>query len=105
MRSCKKSGGRLIERRTSSTTCSLSRTGSAAEFSELDINQVLDDTIHLIELQLRRNQIEITRDYEVNTPLIIGNAGNPSKSLPIFAKCARRDSDGGRITLRTSSRR
>jgi two-component system, NtrC family, sensor kinase len=40
-----------------------SRTGDATEFSELDISRVLDDTLQLLEPQLRGNQIEIVRGY------------------------------------------
>ena len=98
--------GRQADRATNivNNLLNFSRTGSAAEFSELDINQVLDDTIQLIEPQLRRNQIEITRDYEVNTPLIIGNAGKLQQVFTNLLLNAR-DAipDGGRITLRTSA--
>ena len=83
-----------------------SRTGSAAEFIELDVNQVLDDTIQLIEPQLRRNQIEITRSYESNAPSVIGNAGKLQQVFTNLLLNAR-DAipDGGRITLRTTSSR
>src|SRR2546425_2644783 len=83
-----------------------SRTGSAAEFIELDVNQVLDDTIQLIEPQLRRNQIEITRSYESDAPSVIGNAGKLQQVFTNLLLNAR-DAipDGGRITLRTTSSR
>jgi two-component system, NtrC family, sensor kinase len=81
-----------------------SRTGSASEFIELDVNQVLDDTIQLIEPQLRRNQIEIQRDYEKDAPGVIGNAGKLQQVFTNLLLNAR-DAipDGGRITLKTSS--
>lgn len=52
-----------------------SRTGNATEFSDIDIRRVLDDTLQLLEPQLRGNQIEIVRDYDPDAPLIFGNAG------------------------------
>ena len=52
-----------------------SRTGDATEFSELDISRVLDDTLQLLEPQLRGNQIEIVRGYDRESPLVIGNSG------------------------------
>ena len=52
-----------------------SRTGDASEFSELDIARVLDDTLQLLEPQLRGNQIEIVRDYDPDSPPVIGNSG------------------------------
>src|SRR5207253_4046144 len=51
-----------------------SRTGGATEFTELSINRVLDDTLQLLEPQLRRNQIEIARDYDAELPHTYGNA-------------------------------
>jgi two-component system, NtrC family, sensor kinase len=83
-----------------------SRTGSATEFVELDVNRVLDDTIQLIEPQLRRNQIEITRSYEANAPSVIGNAGKLQQVFTNLLLNAR-DAipDGGCITLKTTSSR
>ena len=51
-----------------------SRTGSAAEFDAVDIHRVLDDTLQLLEPQLRRSQIEIVRDYGDNLPQVHGNS-------------------------------
>jgi PAS domain S-box-containing protein len=52
-----------------------SRTGNAAEFTALEISRVLDDTLQLLEPQLRGNQIRIIRDYDPDAPPIFGNAG------------------------------
>jgi signal transduction histidine kinase len=81
-----------------------SRTGSASEFTELDVNQVLDDTIQLIEPQLRRNQIDIKRDYDSDVPFVIGNAGKLQQVFTNLLLNAR-DAipDGGRIILRTTA--
>jgi two-component system, NtrC family, sensor kinase len=51
-----------------------SRTGNAAEFAGVDIHRVLDDTLQLLEPQLRRSQIEIVRDYAVDLPSVHGNS-------------------------------
>src|SRR5204862_5686951 len=79
-----------------------SRTGSATEFTELDLNRVLDDTIQLIEPQLRRNQIEIARTYDAEAPPVFGNAG---KLQQVFTNLLLNARDaipaGGRITLKT----
>jgi len=81
-----------------------SRTGSATEFTELDVNRVLDDTIQLIEPQLRRNQIEISRLYDSNPPYVIGNAG---KLQQVFTNLLLNARDaipnGGRIMLKTAA--
>lgn len=52
-----------------------SRTGDAAEFTEIDISRVLDDTLQLLEPQLRGNQIEIVRGYDPESPQVFGNSG------------------------------
>jgi PAS domain S-box-containing protein len=52
-----------------------SRTGDATEFTELNIGRVLDDTLQLLEPQLRGNQIEIVRGYDPDSPPVIGNSG------------------------------
>jgi PAS domain S-box-containing protein len=80
-----------------------SRTGSAAEFAGVDIHRVLDDTLQLLEPQLRRSQIEIVRDYAENLPQVHGNS---VKLQQVFTNLIlnARDSianGNGRITLAT----
>src|SRR6266852_1030674 len=80
-----------------------SRTGSAAEFAGLDIHRVLDDTLQLLEPQLRRSQIEIIRDYGDSLPKVHGNS---VKLQQVFTNLIlnARDSianGNGRITLAT----
>jgi PAS domain S-box-containing protein len=81
-----------------------SRTGSATEFAELDIARVLDDTLQLLEPQLRRNQIEILRSYDRAAPRIYGNSGKLQQVFTNLVLNAR-DAipDGGRITISTIS--
>ncbi|HEY5074874.1 MAG TPA: ATP-binding protein, partial [Pyrinomonadaceae bacterium] len=80
-----------------------SRTGSAAEFAAVDIHRVLNDTLQLLEPQLRRSQIEIVRDYAENLPQVHGNS---VKLQQVFTNLIlnARDSianGNGRITLAT----
>ncbi|HEX8920229.1 MAG TPA: ATP-binding protein, partial [Pyrinomonadaceae bacterium] len=81
-----------------------SRTGGATEFTELSINQVMDDTLQLLEPQLRHSQIEIAREYDPDLPRAFGNA---VKLQQVFTNLIlnARDAipDGGRITLFTAS--
>jgi PAS domain S-box-containing protein len=80
-----------------------SRTGSAAEFAGVDIHRVLDDTLQLLEPQLRRSHIEIVRDYAEGLPQVHGNS---VKLQQVFTNLIlnARDSianGNGRITLAT----
>ncbi len=47
---------------------------SDSRLSPVDLNQVLDDTIQLLEAQLRNTQIEVSRAYADNLPTAPGNA-------------------------------
>jgi PAS domain S-box-containing protein len=77
-----------------------SRTGSATEFSEVEINEVLDDTLQLLEPQLRRHQIELARVYDSDLPRVFANSGKLQQVFTNLLLNAR-DAipDGGRITI------
>ena len=81
-----------------------SRTGSATEFAEVDIHRVLDDTLQLLEPQLRSNQIEIERLYQQDHSLVFGNGG---KLQQIFTNLLLNARDaipnGGKITIATTT--
>jgi PAS domain S-box-containing protein len=81
-----------------------SRTGSAEEFGEIDVARVLDDTLQLLEPQLRRSQIEIVREYDKEAPEAYGNAGKLQQVFTNLILNAR-DAipDGGRITVSTGT--
>lgn len=81
-----------------------SRTGGATEFAELSMSRVLDDTLQLLEPQLRRSQIEIVRNYDPDAPSVFGNAGKLQQVFTNLILNAR-DAipDGGRITIQTSA--
>lgn len=81
-----------------------SRTGNAIESAELDINKLLDDTLQLLEPQLRKSNIEIVREYSSDIPRILGEGG---KLQQVFTNLILNARDaiygGGTITLRTFS--
>ncbi|MEJ7700422.1 MAG: ATP-binding protein [Pyrinomonadaceae bacterium] len=81
-----------------------SRTGNATEFTEINICKLLDDTLQLLEPQLRKAQVEIVKNYSDCTPKIFGNAGKLQQvftNLIINARDAMFDS--GKIMLTTAS--
>ena len=79
-----------------------SRTGGATEFTEVDIKRVLDDTLQLLEPQLRGNQIEIVRDYDPDAPRVFGNAGKLQQVFTNLLLNARDAiTDGGSIRIST----
>jgi PAS domain S-box-containing protein len=80
-----------------------SRTGNATEFTEIDVNKLLNDTLQLLEPQLRQSQIEIVKDYSKFPPKIFGNAGKLQQVFTNLILNARDSILGeGTITLITS---
>ncbi|HKX33061.1 MAG TPA: ATP-binding protein [Blastocatellia bacterium] len=47
---------------------------SDSRFAQIDLNRVIDDTIQLLEAQLRNTRIEVTRHYAEDLPQAPGNA-------------------------------
>ncbi len=80
-----------------------SRTGSVTDFGAVDVNRVLDDTLQLLEPQLRQSQIEIVRAYDADLPPTYGNSG---KLQQVFTNLILNARDalpgGGHITLKTA---
>jgi signal transduction histidine kinase len=78
-----------------------SRTGDT-QFRDVDINRVLDDTLQLLEPQLRSSKLEIVRHYGEELPAAYGNA---SKLQQVFMNLALNARDampaGGRLTITT----
>ncbi len=79
-----------------------SRTGNIVESAELDINKLLDDTLQLLEPQLRKSNVNIVKNYTKTPPKIFGNAG---KLQQVFTNLILNSRDammeGGSITLVT----
>ncbi|MGQ0761859.1 MAG: ATP-binding protein [Acidobacteriota bacterium] len=80
-----------------------SRTGNAEEFNQLNIHRVLDDTLQLLEPQLRRSQIEIVRDYGEELPAVHGNSGKLQQVFTNLILNARDSISNGNglVTLKT----
>jgi PAS domain S-box-containing protein len=80
-----------------------SRTGNATEFAEIDINRLLDDTLQLLEPQLRKSQITINKNYSKVPPKIFGNAGKLQQVFTNLILNARDSIIGeGEIALNTA---
>jgi len=79
-----------------------SRTGNAIESAELDINKLLDDTLQLLEPQLRKSNVQIVKNYTKMPPKIFANGGKLQQVFTNLILNARDAMfDGGQITLET----
>ncbi len=78
-----------------------SRTGDA-QFREVELNRVLDDTLQLLEPQLRNAKLDINKNFGEDLPAAYGNA---SKLQQVFMNLVLNARDampaGGRLTINT----
>jgi two-component system NtrC family sensor kinase len=83
-----------------------SRTGSG-DFTRVDINAMLRDTVVLLEHQMRSGRIEIRLDLAPELPAIQGNLGKLQQvvvNLLMNAKDAMQDRGFGKICIATEQR-
>lgn len=80
-----------------------SRTGNAIEIGEVDINKLLDDTLQLLEPQLRKSNVSVLKNYATVPPRVFGNSGKLQQVFTNLILNARDAMfDGGTITLSTA---
>lgn len=81
-----------------------SRAGNTGELVEVEINKLLEDTLQLLEPQLRKSQVKIMRRYSDESLTILGSAGKLQQVLTNLILNARDSIDGaGDIVLGTDA--
>jgi two-component system NtrC family sensor kinase len=82
---------------------SFSRT-NATEFAELDVHQVITETLSLLEHQLRNSGVEIERRLSAEAPLAFGNSGKLQQVfLNLFLNARDAMAGGGTLRVRTET--
>ena len=75
---------------------------SAAEFTEVDVNRVISDTLNLLEHQLKTAKIRIDEDLASNLPSIQGNVGRLQQVfLNLFLNAKDAMPQGGTLRINT----
>jgi two-component system NtrC family sensor kinase len=77
---------------------------SGAEFSEVDVNRVICDTLSLLEHQFRTSQIRVEDELAPHLPTIQGNAGRLQQVfLNLFLNAKDAMPNGGTLRITTSN--
>src|SRR5207248_10971716 len=77
---------------------------SGTEFSEIDINKVIADTLGLLEHQFRSSKIKVNNQLYTELPLILGNAGKLQQVfLNLFLNAKDAMPNGGTLHVTTSN--
>jgi two-component system, NtrC family, sensor kinase len=80
-----------------------SRTG-AAEFTALDLNHVITDTLKLLEHQFRSSQVSLETNLEDGLPAVMGNAGKLQQVfLNLFLNAKDAMGAGGTLRVATTA--
>jgi two-component system NtrC family sensor kinase len=80
-----------------------SRTG-AAEFTALDLNHIIEDTLKLLEHQFRASQVQLETSLEHNLPPVLGNSGKLQQVfLNLFLNAKDAMAAGGTLRVATLS--
>ena len=80
-----------------------SRTG-ASEFGDVDVNKVIQDTLTLVEHQLKTAKVRVEKDLTANLPVIHGNAGKLQQVfLNLFLNARDAMPGGGTLSVVTAN--
>jgi two-component system, NtrC family, sensor kinase len=77
---------------------------SGSEFSEVDVNKVIDDTLALLEHQFKTSKIQVNRELAPDMSAIQGNQGRLQQVfLNLFLNAKDAMPDGGTLSVATSN--
>ena len=76
---------------------------SGSEFKDLDINQLIDDSLALLNHQLQSNRIRVDSQYDHSLPPVHGNAGKLQQVfINLFLNAKDAMPSGGELAVQTA---
>src|SRR5438876_1949363 len=77
---------------------------NATEFAEVDIHQVITDTLSLLEHQFKSARIRVERELKAGDPVTFGNSGKLQQVfLNLFVNARDAMAEGGELRVRTET--
>lgn len=77
---------------------------TATEFLETDVQQVIQETLSLLEHQFRKARIHVELDLHADSPMLFGNPGKLQQVfLNLFLNARDAMPDGGELRIRTEA--
>jgi PAS domain S-box-containing protein len=77
---------------------------TATEFLDVDVHQVIHETLSLLDHQFRKAQIRLELNLEAESPVVFGNSGKLQQVfLNLFLNARDAMTDGGQLRIRTES--
>ncbi|MEJ2111941.1 MAG: ATP-binding protein [Acidobacteriota bacterium] len=76
---------------------------SGSEFSELDVNQLIHDSLTLLNHQLQGNHIKVESKFEPSLPTVYGNSGKLQQVfINLFLNARDAMPSGGDLMIETT---
>jgi two-component system, NtrC family, sensor kinase len=76
---------------------------NGSEFKDIDLNQLIRESLSLLDHQLRQGQVHVAQSLDEKIPLVYGNSGKLQQVfINLFLNARDAMNNGGELTVRTA---